>query len=382
MKKWKLDYILLGTTIALLVLGVLILASVSASLSMEMFGTTYYFLRHQLLFGVIPGLFLAFLAFQIRLSFIKKWVPIILLGNLVLLAMVFLPGIGTEIRGATRWLDLGVVSFQPAEFLKLTFILYLAAWLASQTSKKNSRETQKTKSLKPKDLNTGHLSQTFAAFLVVIGIISFILISQPDISTLGIIVMVGLLMYFSSGTPFWHSILMFLAGAGGLFALIKLAPYRMNRFLVFLNPETDPMGIGYQIKQSLIAVGSGGILGLGLGMSVQKFGFLPQSMSDSIFAIFSEETGFLGSLILVVLFLLFFLRAFKISKESKDKFSQLAALGIGCWIILQGFVNISSMIGIMPLTGIPLPFISYGGSSLVTELVGAGILLNISRQKT
>ena len=160
---------------------------------------------------------------------------------------------------------------------------------------------------------------------------------------------------------------------------MKIAPYRAARLLVFLNPETDPMGMGYQLKQALIAVGSGGIFGLGLGMSVQKFGFLPQSMADSIFAIFSEETGFIGSLILIFLFLIFFWRGFKIAKKSMDQFSKLAALGISCWIILQALINIGSMIGIIPLTGVPLPFLSYGGSALVTELIGVGILLNISK---
>ncbi|MFQ6049469.1 MAG: FtsW/RodA/SpoVE family cell cycle protein, partial [Candidatus Paceibacterales bacterium] len=157
------------------------------------------------------------------------------------------------------------------------------------------------------------------------------------------------------------------------------APYRFARVSVFLNPETDPMGIGYHLKQALIAVGSGGVSGSGLGLSEQKFGFLPQSISDSIFAIFAEETGFIGSSILVLLFLIFFWRGFKIGKQRKDKFSQLAAFGITFWITLQAFVNISSMIGIFPLTGIPLSFISYGGSALISELVGVGILLNISK---
>lgn len=165
-----------------------------------------------------------------------------------------------------------------------------------------------------------------------------------------------------------------------MLTLIKLAPYRAARLLVFLKPEIDPMGIGYQIKQALIAVGSGGISGLGLGMSQQRLGFLPQSISDSIFAILAEETGFIGCLILIFLFLIFLWRGFEIAKVSQNKFSQLAALGITSWITLQALTNIGSMIGILPLTGIPLPFISYGGSALVSELAGVGILLNISKQ--
>lgn len=368
------DYILVGTVVILIVLGILILASVSASLSQEKFGTTYYFLNHQLLFGLLPGIILAFLAFKIRLDFFKKWAPLLLLINLILLAMVFLPPIkflvgGAEAGGATRWLSLGPISFQPAEFLKLTFILYLAAWLTSRTSQKLTGGGQAKK----------EFSTTLVAFLIVIGLISLLLIFQPDISTLGIIVASAILMYFLAGTPLWHSFLIILIGSGALFSLIKLAPYRAARLLVFFEPGTDPMGIGYQLKQALIAIGSGGIFGLGLGMSHQRLGFLPQSISDSIFAIMAEETGFIGSLILISLFLIFLWRGFKIAKGMENKFSQLLALGISSWIVIQAFINVGSMTGLLPLTGIPLPFISYGGSALVAELTGVGILLNISK---
>jgi cell division protein FtsW len=366
----KPDYILIVATAILIILGILILASVSTALSQKEFGSPYYFLTHQILFGVIPGLILATLAFRVSLNFLKKWAPFLLLMNLVLSAMVFLPKIGATFGGATRWLSLGKMTFQPSEFLKLTFVLYLAAWLASRTpqqGKFNARQSEK------------NFSQTLLAFLILIGFISGLLILQSDASTLGIIILVGILMYFSSGTPFWHVILITLIGIGGFISAIRLTPYRMKRLMVFLNPETDPLGTGYQIKQALIAVGSGGIFGLGLGMSRQKFGFLPHAMSDSIFAIFSEETGFLGAVILISLFLIFLWRGFKISKKTEDKFSQLTALGISFWIILQAFVNIGAMIGILPLSGIPLPFISYGGSALIAELIGVGILLNISK---
>ena len=213
---------------------------------------------------------------------------------------------------------------------------------------------------------------------MIISALSLLLIFQPDISTLGVIIACSVIMYFLAETPLWHTILVFLMGIGFLFSLIKIAPYRMSRLLVFLNPETDPMGIGYQIKQALISVGSGGILGLGLGMSTQ-IDYLPQSMSDSIFAIFAEETGLAGCAVLVILFLLLAWQGFKIIKASSDKFSCLIASGICSWFVIQGFVNIGSIIGILPLTGIPLPFISYGGSHIVAELIGVGILLNISK---
>ena len=365
------DYILFLTVGILIVLGIVILASVSAPLSQEKFGNTYYFLKHQLLFALIPGIILAFLAFKINLALLRKWAPILLLINLVLLVMVFLPVIGSKLEGAARWIRLGPFSLQPSELLKLTFIIYLAAWLSSRTEKIT---------LNQKIGNFNQFSQTFIAFMVAIGVISSLLILQPDISTLATIVLVAALMYFLANTPLWHSFLIILIGAGGLFTLIKLAPYRAARFLVFLNPEVDPLGIGYQAKQALITVGSGGIFGAGLGANIEKpLWFLPQTISDSIFAIFSEETGFIGSSILIFLFLMFLWRGFKIGKENPDRFSQLTALGITSWIIIQTFVNIGAMIGILPLTGIPLPFISYGGSALITELIGVGILLNISR---
>ena len=361
------DVVLIAVVLALLLLGILILASVSASFSQEKFGSSFYFLNHQIIFGLIPGIILAFLAFRIRLETLKKWVPVLLLINLALLLMVFLPEIGAQAGGATRWISLGPISFQPSEFLKITFILYLAAWLASRAPHQKFGGRVKG------------FGQTFVAFLLVISIISLFLILQPDISTLAIIVISAALMYFLATTPIWHSILIILIGMGGLSALIKIAPYRLNRLLVFLNPEVDPMGIGYQIKQAIIAVGSGGIFGQGLGMSSLRFGFLPHSMSDAIFAIFAEEAGFVGAAILILLFLIFLWRGFKIAKISQDKFSQLSALGITAWICLQGFINIASMIEILPLSGTPLPFISYGGSALISELIGVGILLNISK---
>ena len=367
MKQGKPDYILLGTVIVLIVLGILILSSVSAILSQEEFGTTFYFLSHQILFGLVPGIILGFLAFKANLPFLKKISPVFLLINLGMVGLVLLPQIGTTFRGSSRWLNLGPISFQPTEFLKLTFILYLSTWLAGRTEKISSRKTEKA------------FNETLVVFLIIIGLISLFLICQPDISTLGVIFLTAMAMYFSANTPLWHNILVVISAAGGLLILIKTAPYRLNRILVFLNPDFDPMGKGYQIKQSLIAIGSGGLLGLGLGMSRQKFGFLPQSVSDTIFAIFAEETGFIGSSILIFLFLILLWRGFKIAKNSHERFAYLSATGITTWIVVQGFINIGALIGILPLTGIPLPFISYGGSALVTELIGIGVLLNISR---
>ncbi len=358
------DYALLVVIGLLLTSGILILASVSASYSQARFGNSYYFLRRQIIVGLLPGLLLGFLAFKVKLSFIKKYSPFLLLLNLALLAMVFVPGIGLKTEGASRWINLGLISFQPSEFLKITFILYLAAWLTGRSQKEKV------------------LNKSFIFFLVILGLIALTLIFQPDISTLAVIFAIAVIMYFSIKTPLFHTVLILLMGAGSLFFLIKQAPYRLARFSVFLRPGYEPMGIGYQLQQAVIAIGSGGIRGTGLGMSVQKFfiGLLPQPISDSIFVIFSEETGFIGGVFLVLLFLFFLWRGFKIAKGSKNKFCQLAALGITSWIIIQTFVNIGAMIRLLPLTGIPLPFVSYGGSSLVATLIAMGILLNISKK--
>ena len=358
-KKYKFDYFLAVLACILLIIGILVLASVSASFSQEKFGRTTYYLFHQIFYGLIAGIILGFIAFKIKLSFLRKYAWIFILINLVFMALVFIPKMGIVAGGAPRWINLGLTSFQPSEFLKLTFILYLSALLSSFLKSKKAF--------------------TLVPFLVILGVLAVLFSLQSDVSTLLVIISVGVLMYFSSGFSLWHTALAILICVGGIYGLIKIAPYRMKRILVFLNPGIDPMGMGYQIKQILIAVGSGGIFGLGLGMSVQKFGWIPQTMSDSIFAIFAEETGFVGSTGLIFLFLLLLWRGFRIAKRSHDKFSQLLAIGISSWICIQAFTNIGAMIGILPLTGIPLPFISYGGSHLVVELMGIGILLNISK---
>lgn len=354
------DYFLLSLAIILLLLGVIILTSISAPLSLEKFGNTYYYLKRHMVVGVIPGLVLAFFLFMVNLELLKKWAPLLFLINLILMIIVFLPKIGLTLGGATRWLHIGRnVTFQPSEALKLTFVLYLASLMAARE--------------KP--------SQTLLAFLGTSLLIGALLILQPNISTLVIILLTGVVIYFTMNTPLWQTLVMVLGGIPVLIWLIILAPYRFQRLVAFLKPEIDPLGITYQSKQALVAVGSGGILGLGLGMSKQKFGFLPESLTDSVFAIFAEETGFLGSVILVFLFLLLLWRGLKIAKESSDKFRKASATGIAFWLCFQSFLSIGIMIGLLPIAGIPLPFISYGGSHLVTEMAGIGILLNLAKYR-
>ncbi|MDO8633043.1 MAG: putative lipid II flippase FtsW [Candidatus Wildermuthbacteria bacterium] len=360
-EKRQPDLWLLGISAFLVGFGILILASVSSSFSLERTGTTFYFLNHQLLFGLLPGLVLGFLAYRIPLHHLKRLSLVFLLFSIALLFLVFLPFVGGEVKGAFRWIFLGSFSFQPSELLKLTSVLYLAALLAQKSEKGNTR-------------------QTFLPFMVILGVISVLLILQPDVSTLGLIGLVGVLLYFLSGKPLWHLLLMMGGGIAVLLFLIRLAPYRLSRLAVFFNPMLDPLGQGYQIKQALIGIGSGGLMGVGLGLSFQKFGALPEPISDSIFAVFAEETGFAGAAFLILLFLSFAWRSFVVAKKIEDPFARLALMGITLWIVLQALVNMGSMTGMFPLAGIPLPFISYGGSALVVELIGLGILLNISKQ--
>jgi len=359
------DFLLLTTVGLLLVLGIIVITSISVPLSQKKFEDPKIFLFRFIFFGMIPGIVLAVLTYKIPLKILKKYSFYFLLGNLFLMGLVFVPKVGISIGGAKRWINLGFFSFQPSELLKLTFIIYLSSWLQKR---KNSMIKEK------KDT-----SLTFLAFLVIISVIGIFLVLQPDVSTLGVIVLTGMSIYFVAKTPLRHTLIVTFLGILILALLIKVSSYRFNRILVLVNPDIDPLGLSYQIKQILIAIGSGGIFGKGLGMSTQKFGFVPQPLSDSIFAIFAEETGFVGSLIMIMLFLMFAWRGLKISKEVSDEFLKYLSLGITCWITLQAFVNIGAMVGILPLTGIPLPFISYGGSALTAELASVGILLNISR---
>jgi len=362
-KKGLPDVPLLVIIGILLAAGILILASVSSSFSLQRTGTSFYFFNHQLLVGLLPGLVLGTVAFFMPLSLFKKWSFISLLLSIILLILVFLPVIGGSAGGASRWIYIGPFSFQPSEILKLTFILYMASWLAGRVSNAR-RESLKT---------------TLLPFIAVMGTISLFLTLQPDVGTLGVIAATGLAMYFLGGTPVWHTFALMGFGFAALAFVILIAPYRISRFLVFLNPSLDPLGQGYQAKQALIGIGSGGLLGTGLGLSFQKFGTLPEPMSDSIFAVFAEETGFIGSALLILLFAAFVWRVFVIAKRVPDRFASLVATGIGIWIFLQASINIGAMLGLLPLTGIPLPFISYGGSALASELIAMGILLNISK---
>ncbi len=368
-----IDYYLFFVVAALVIYGALFLSTLSATVSLRTFGTTNYYLFHQLI-TIAIGAVLGFIAFKIPLHIVKKFVPILLGINLLLLFSVFLPFFGSKYWGAHRWLNFGKFVIQPSEFLKITAILYFSAWISSKFSE--SQQKNWIAGMKKGYYNLIYILLPFALFLAIITVALYL---QKDISTLGVITISLLIVYFSAKTPLWHTLSIIVAGIGAFLLFIKLEPYRLNRLQVFLHPETDPMGIGYQVKQSLIAVGSGGFFGKGWGLSSQKFGFLPQAMTDSFFAVLGEETGILGCSVLILLFLAFLWLGIKIAKNSKERFAKLTAIGIVSWITVQAFVNISSSIGIFPLGGIPLPFFSYGGSHIIAELASMGILLNISK---
>ena len=356
------DPIILVLIFTLLVFGLLMLSSASSVVANEKFQDSFYFIKRQMFVGVLPGLIL-FLFFS-RLPY-RLWRKVILpvfIASLLLLVMVFVPGLGQNYNRAQSWINLGGISFQPSEIVKVLFLVYLAAWLAAR------RE----------DGHRDFISH-FLPFLILLGFLAGLLIAQPDVGTMMIIVATAVALYFIAGGRWLYLLSLGGAGTALLYFLIQKAPYRLDRLMVFLNPEMDPQGVGYQMNQALLAIGSGGIFGKGFGLSRQKFLYLPEVASDSIFAIISEELGFVVAAALVALFVAFALRGLYLSKRAPDLFGKYLAIGLTCLIIIQAFVNIGAIVGLMPLTGLPLPFISYGGTAMAMTLGAMGILVNVSR---
>lgn len=357
----SIDTTLLFITLTLLIGGFLILASASMVVAEKNFGTLTYYTARQLLYGGLLGIFFCFFASKIQYRAWRTWSPMLMLAAFVLLALLFIPEMSYSAGGATRWLTIGGISFQPSEFLKFAFIIYLASWLDARRKE------------------AGTVSYGMLPFAIMLALVSVFLIMQPDIGTLGIIALTALVLYFLGGGKVYQISTLVVFGFSMLYFLIQLAPYRLNRILVFLNPGIDPQGIGYQINQALIAIGSGGFWGAGFGKGLQKYHYLPEPMGDSIFAIFAEEMGLVGTCMLIGAFLFFSLRGFAIAKRAPDQFGRLLAAGITISITMQAFINMASISGLLPLTGIPLPFISYGGTSLAITLGSVGVLLNISK---
>jgi cell division protein FtsW len=359
---FPLDRPFLVTVCVLLTFGLLMIMSAGVSYGQVRFDDSYYFFKQQIL-GLLVGGVVLYIASQIDYHFWQRFAVPIFAVALVLLIMVFIPGIGVNVYGATRWIELGPITFQPAEIMKLSIILYLATWLSQKGEKKVA------------DFNEG-----LVPFLGILLLIGFLIIKQPDTGTLGVICLMAMAIFFAAGAHIKHLFSLIGLGFASLGVLILLAPYRLARLTVFLNPDHDPSGAGYQVSQALLAVGTGGIIGSGLGQSRQKFNYLPEPVTDSIFAVIAEEFGFIGSALLVALFLYLAWRGLRIAQGAPDMFGRLLVVGVVSWILFQSFINMSAIIGLIPLTGIPLPLISYGGTSLAVILAGLGIVLNISKQ--
>lgn len=349
----SIDYPLLFFTIFLSLFGLVMVYDSSLVQALKDFNDSYYYIRQQIIWvivGFISGGFFTFFDYH----YFKKLAFLMLLASLILLVAVFIPGLGISGGGAHRWLNLRLAVIQPTEIIKLTGVIYLATIF------------EKGVRLKP--------------FLILLTLVTFITaVLQKDLGSAVVFASVAGMIYFVSGGRWWHFLLLLPAGLLTAGALILTSSYRFQRVLAFLNPFSDTQGFTYHISQVLIALGSGGLMGVGLGQSRQKFAYIPEVTTDSIFAIVGEELGFLGSLVLIGVFLGLILRGFEIARHSGDNFGKILATGLTVWLGIQTVINLSSMVALVPLTGVPLPFISYGGSALVANLTAVGILLNISK---
>ena len=356
-----IDKIFLGIIITLVIFGVIMFTSASLGILAHNEVKFYGVIFNQFVFGLLGGLVALYLGLRIPYKFWREYSLPIFIASILITALVFVPGIGLNHGGARRWINILGVSVQPVEFLKIGFIIYFSAWLS--WAKGRIRD----------------IRFSILPLIVLLGIIAFVLLKQPDTKSLILITITAIGMLFVSGTP-WKWILGLLGlSIIAFIILVSFKPYLMDRVNTFLNPGQNGSGSSYQLQQSLIAVGSGGMFGRGLGQSIQKFNYLPEPQGDSIFAVIGEELGFLGCLFLVGLFIAFAFQGYKISLHAPDPFSKLFVIGIVTMITAQSFMNMASITGVFPLTGVPLVFISHGGTSLLLSLGLMGILLNISK---
>lgn len=359
-KKAAPDFILIITVFALLATGLIMVYSASAVWADYKFDDSFFFAKRQLLFAGV-GIAAMFFVMNIEYWTWRRLAKVLLIICFVLLVLVLIPGIGNVRNGSRSWIGVGAFSIQPSEFMKLAMIAFLAKFLS--VNQKNI--TSIKKGLFPS------LGLVFLAF----GLIML----QPDLGTGTVMVGTCIVMIFIAGARISHFVGLGVMGIVGFVALIASAPYRIQRITSFLDPWQDPQGSGFQIIQSLFAIGPGGLLGLGLGQSRQKFFYLPEPQTDFIFAILAEELGFIGGTFVLLLFALLLWRGIRIALGAPDLFGSLLAVGIIAMVAIQVMINIGVVTGLMPVTGITLPFLSYGGSSLTLMLVAIGVLLNISR---
>ncbi len=354
------DYPFLAVTLLLIIFGLVMLTSASSDIGKARFGDSYYYLKHQLLFGFLAGFIGFFIGYFMYYRIWERFAIPLLIVSIVLLILVFTP-FGFRAYGAERWLNIFGVTIQPGEILKLTFLVYLASWVGKNISRSRS------------------FTGGFLPFLCLIGFVTALLIAQPATTIAAIIFGASIFMYFAAGAKFKFLALAIIVSVTALGTIVYFTPYRLARVTSFLNQSKDTLGSTYHINEALIAIGSGGITGVGFGQSTTKLKYLPEPISDSIFAIVGEELGFIGSMTVVFLFFFFVIRGLRIAKNAPDKFSQLLVIGFVSLVGIQAFINMAAISGLVPLTGVPLPFVSYGGTALAVLLTMSGIIANVSR---
>jgi cell division protein FtsW len=352
-----------GVVLTICIIGLFIFISASLGILAHSESKFYSVLFSQFALGYTLGFAALIGCLKIPYTFWRKYALYIFIFGLILTTLVFVPHLGFAHGGARRWLVLGPISFQPAEFLKIAFVMYFASWLAWFEKKKKE--------------NNGQI----VPFVIMISITAVVLLLQPDTKSLILIAGASSVMLFVSGIHMKKIFIIFGTAVVLFGGLLFIRPYTMNRVKTFLNPSADPRGASYQVQQSLIAIGSGGMFGKGLGQSIQKFNYLPEPQGDSIFAVYAEEFGFLGTFILVCLYLFFSIRGYGIAFRAPDPFSRFLVVGLVTLLVTQSFLNIVSIVGLFPLTGVPLVFVSQGGSALLFALLSVGIILQISRYK-
>ncbi len=354
------DFLLMASVMGLLAIGIVMVYSASAVLAEYQYGDSFYFVKRQLLFAVL-GIISMYTLMNIDYWIWRRWAGGLLAGCFLLLVVVLIPGVGLVRGGAQSWLGVGAFSIQPAEFVKLAMILFLAHVMASHPERIPS-------------FWRGMLPVLFLS-----GSAFALIMMQPDLGTGAVLMATTMVMLYAAGSRMLHLGGLAVLGLVALAALIAAAPYRMQRIVAFLDPWQDPQGAGYQLLQSLYAIGPGGLMGLGLGKSIQKFGYLPEPQTDFIFSILAEELGFMGGGFVLVLFAVLAWRGIRVAMYAPDFYGSLVAIGIISMIMIQVVINIGVVTGLLPVTGITLPFLSYGGSSLTIVLTAVGMLLNISR---
>lgn len=355
------DWVLLGAILALLTIGIVMVYSSSAVKGYVQYDDPYHFLKMEAIW-VTLGLVAMIVSMRLNLQLLRQWAKPALIVAIVLLVLVKIPGIGREVNGAYRWIGLGPLSIQPSEVIKLSMVLVMAHILAVDPHKIRS------------------FRRGLLPVLCLLGVVAGLIMLQPDLGTTLAIAGTTFFMLIAAGARVSHIVALGGTGLALVVAAIAAAPYRMRRITAFLDPWADPSGKGYQTIQALLALGPGGLFGLGLGQSKQKFLYLPENHTDFIFAMIGEELGFVGASIVVLLFFLFAWRGFRVAMGAPDAFTGFLAVGITAMVSIQAMINMGVVSGVLPVTGITLPFLSYGGTSLVFTMLGVGVLLNVSRE--